>query len=124
MQRLRLWAKGIKGKTIAVFIAARDPRTPLLATCVAVAVAVYALSPIDLIPDFIPVLGHLDDLIIVPAGLWLAIRLIPVDVMADALVQARETEKNSIWSRYIGAAGVLCLWSMALVWIMVVIASR
>ncbi len=67
----------------AVWLAARDPRTPLLARLLGLTVAAYAFSPIDLIPDFIPVLGQLDDLLIVPPGLWLAIRLIPPSLMAE-----------------------------------------
>ena len=68
---------------MVVYLAARDPRVPWYAKLVAAAVAAYALSPIDLIPDFIPVVGHLDDVIIVPLGLWLAIRLIPPAVLTE-----------------------------------------
>src|SRR6185295_7772663 len=67
----------------AVWLCARDPRTPWIAKAVAFSVAAYAFSPIDLIPDFVPVLGLLDELILVPAGLWLALRLIPPAVLAE-----------------------------------------
>jgi uncharacterized membrane protein YkvA (DUF1232 family) len=67
----------------AIWLAARDPRTPWYAKALALFVAGYALSPIDLIPDFVPVLGYLDDLILVPAGLWLVLQLIPREVLAD-----------------------------------------
>jgi uncharacterized membrane protein YkvA (DUF1232 family) len=73
---------------VALWIAARDPRTPLLAKLLAGFVAAYALSPIDLIPDFIPVLGYLDDLLIVPAGIWLAVRQVPPALMAEFREQA------------------------------------
>jgi uncharacterized membrane protein YkvA (DUF1232 family) len=72
--KLRGWARGIKRDVMALWLAARDPRTPWYAKAVAATVAAYALSPIDLIPDFIPVLGYLDDLIIVPLGIVLAVK--------------------------------------------------
>ncbi len=78
------WARRTKCDVVAVYFAARDARTPWLARCLAVAVAAYALSPIDLIPDFIPVLGYLDDLLIVPLGLLLVIRMLPPEVLQDA----------------------------------------
>ncbi len=83
MERLRLWARALKRDLVAVFRAARDPRTPWIARLVAGVVVAYALSPIDLIPDIIPVLGLLDDLLLVPLGLWLAVRLIPAPILAE-----------------------------------------
>ena len=83
LSRARLWARAIKRDVHAVWLSARDPRTPWYAKCLAFAVAGYALSPIDLIPDFIPVLGYLDDLVIVPLGLLLVVRMIPPDVMQE-----------------------------------------
>lgn len=88
LARLRTLARTLKADLHALSIAARDPRTPWVARAVAVLVLAYALSPIDLIPDFIPVLGYLDDLLLVPAGLWLARRLIPPAVLADARAHA------------------------------------
>jgi uncharacterized membrane protein YkvA (DUF1232 family) len=85
---VRAWATRLKRDVVALWIAARDPRTPLAAKLVAGAVAAYALSPIDLIPDFIPILGYLDDLIIVPAGIWVALRLIPAALMIEFRAQA------------------------------------
>ena len=80
---LKNWASGIKRDVHALYLATRDPRVPWYAKCLAMFVAGYALSPIDLIPDFIPVLGYLDDLIIVPLGIVLVIRLTPPEVMVD-----------------------------------------
>src|SRR4029078_6705139 len=76
-------AGGAKRDAHALYLAARDPRVPWYAKAIAIAVAAYALSPIDLIPDFVPVLGYLDDVIIVPAGIALVIRLIPPPIMAE-----------------------------------------
>ena len=73
---------------MALWLAARDPRTPLAAKLVAALVAAYALSPIDLIPDFIPVIGYLDDLLIVPLGIALAVRLVPAGLMAEFRIAA------------------------------------
>ncbi|MGY3112014.1 uncharacterized membrane protein YkvA (DUF1232 family) [Pantoea eucalypti] len=77
MTDIKTWARNIKRDVHAVWLAARDPRTPLVAKVLAMIVAAYAVSPIDLIPDFIPVIGYLDDLIIVPLGIMLVVRLIP-----------------------------------------------
>ena len=76
-EKWKQWARTIKRDAHALYLAARDPRVPWYAKALAIAVAAYALSPIDLIPDFVPVLGYVDDLIIVPAGIALVIRLIP-----------------------------------------------
>lgn len=80
---LRDWARNLKRDVVALWIAARDPRVPWYVKALAGVVAAYALSPIDLIPDFIPLLGYLDDLVMVPAGIWLVIRLIPPGLMAE-----------------------------------------
>lgn len=82
------WARRIKRDVVTVYFAARHPDTPLLVRVLALAVAAYALSPIDLIPDFIPVLGYLDDLLIVPVGLIVVIRLLPPEVLAASRAQA------------------------------------
>lgn len=80
---IRDWARALKRDVVALWLAARDRRTSLAAKLLAGAVAAYALSPIDLIPDFIPVLGYLDDLLIVPAGIWLAVRMVPAALLAE-----------------------------------------
>lgn len=81
--KLKDWARAIKRDAHAVYLAARDRRTPWYAKALAFCVAGYALSPIDLIPDFIPVLGYLDDVILLPLGIWAVVRLIPPDLMAE-----------------------------------------
>jgi uncharacterized membrane protein YkvA (DUF1232 family) len=82
-ERLRAWIRLVRQDVVALFHAARDPRVPWYAKAVAAAVAAYALSPIDLIPDFVPVLGYLDDLVLVPLGIAIAVRLIPPEIMAE-----------------------------------------
>lgn len=85
---LRRWARGLKAQVLVVHFAARDPRMPWSARMIALLVAAYALSPIDLIPDFIPVLGLLDDLVIVPLGVALVVRLTPPAVLDAARARA------------------------------------
>src|SRR6201993_1739259 len=87
---LKTWASALKRDVHAIYLAARDPRVPWYAKLIAVAVAGYALSPIDLIPDFVPVLGYVDDLIIVPLGIWLVVSLIPEEVMTACRARADE----------------------------------
>jgi uncharacterized membrane protein YkvA (DUF1232 family) len=87
-ERLRDWANRFRRETYALYLAYRDPRVPRYAQLFAAAVVADAFSPIDLIPDPIPVLGYLDDLLLVPAGIWLALRLIPADVMIAARREA------------------------------------
>lgn len=88
MEKMKQWAQRLKAEVYALYFACRDPRTPWYAKGFAALVAAYALSPIDLIPDFIPVLGYLDDLLIIPAGIWLAIRLVPAEVMQESRSRA------------------------------------
>src|SRR4030088_766598 len=83
MSRVKTWARALRRDAHAIRLASRDPRVPWTVKLLAIAVAGYALSPIDLIPDFIPVLGYLDDLIIVPFGIWLVVSLIPAEIMNE-----------------------------------------
>ncbi|MDI6900941.1 MAG: YkvA family protein [Anaerosomatales bacterium] len=91
--RLRQWARRLRRDSVALYLAARHPDTPWYAKLAAGAVAAYALSPIDLIPDFIPVLGYLDDLLIVPVGIALCVRMVPKSVMDECREQAEKSEK-------------------------------
>ena len=104
---LKAWAGRLKTEVLALWIGARDRRTPLAARMTAAAVAAYALSPIDLIPDFVPVLGYLDDLLILPLGIWLAVRLIPPELMAEFRERAAAARRPSGRA---GAAAVIVLW--------------
>lgn len=115
LSAVKSWARSLKLDVVALWIAARDRHTPLAAKVVAGVVAAYALSPIDLIPDFIPVLGYLDDLLIVPLGILLAVRLIPKPLMSDFRVRAQQRSQRPV-SRFAMAAIVI-------VWIIVAIAA-
>ena len=105
---LGTWARLLKRDVVALWIAARDPRTPWYAKALAGAVAAYALSPIDLIPGFIPVLGYLDDLLIVPAGIWLVVRLIPVPLMARFREEAERRAERP--TSHAAAAVITIIW--------------
>lgn len=105
---LRKWARGLRQQTLVVYYAARDPRTPWFARVLAFAVAAYALSPIDLVPDFIPVLGYLDDLVIVPLGLMLVLRLTPREVLVASRIKAEAAADRPV-SRGMAAA-IIGLW--------------
>lgn len=110
LERLRRWARHLKTEIAALYLAGRDARTPRMAKLAAIAVVAYALSPIDLIPDFVPVLGYLDDLLIVPLGILLAVRLIPSALMAEL----RETVVGGrLPASRAGAAFVILVWLVA-----------
>jgi uncharacterized membrane protein YkvA (DUF1232 family) len=111
LARLRDWAYRVKRDVVALYLATRDPRVPWYAKAVAACVAAYALSPIDLIPDFNPVLGYLDEVVILPLGIVLAVRLVPPDLMAEFRQEAdRRRERPA--SRA-GAAMIVVLWLLA-----------
>ena len=104
---LREWAGRLRTDIVALWIAARDPRVPLAAKLVAGMTAAYALSPIDLVPDFIPVLGLVDDLLLVPLGIWLALRLIPAPLMAEFRLAASGLARPSSIA---GAISIVIVW--------------
>ena len=106
LAKLKNWAASISIDVNALWLAARDDRTPWHAKAVALAVSAYALSPVDLIPDFVPVLGYLDDLIIVPFGIMLAVRLIPEALMAEF----RQVVTMRPPVQWAGAAFIIIFW--------------
>lgn len=119
LEKLKSHARALKKEILAIYLAANDPRTPWYAKAIALITVAYALSPIDLIPDFIPVLGYLDDLIIVPAGIALAIRLIP----AEALEDARITVTSGAWSERSRRLGYVGLGIVIFVWVVILIGA-
>ena len=113
-ERLRAWARQIKRDVHALYLAARDARVPWYAKVAAIAVAAYALSPIDLIPDFIPVIGYLDDLVIVPLGILLAVKLVPADLMMEFRTMAASADGERAVGKW-GAAIIVTLWIVGLI---------
>ena len=105
-------ARKLKQDVVAIALATRDPRVPWYAKALGVCVVAYALSPIDLIPDFVPVVGYLDDLVLVPLGLLLLLRLIPAPVMAEHRAAAAEIAQRPV--SYAGAAAIIVIWLAAL----------
>jgi uncharacterized membrane protein YkvA (DUF1232 family) len=117
--RLRQWAKMLRREVLLLWLAARDPQVPLLAKLLAALVVGYALSPIDLIPDFIPVLGLLDDLLLVPAGIWLTLQLIPTGLRAELRDQAAEMawpRPSRLGAVLIGVTWFALAWSACWIW--------
>ena len=120
----RAWARCIRRDGLALWFACKDARTPWYAKALAVFVVAYALSPIDLIPDFIPVLGYLDDVILLPALIWVVVRLLPAPVLAGARARAQEWLQTSgaaprsiagaimIVAVWLALAAVLALWAI------------
>src|SRR5262252_5677884 len=112
MTAWRQRARKLKQDVVAVALAMRDPRVPWYAKALGACVVAYALSPIDLIPDFIPVIGYLDDLVLVPLGLVLMLRLIPAEVLAEHRAAATSLAERPV--SYAGAAGVILVWLTSL----------
>lgn len=111
-ERIRNWARSVKREAVALWFAYKHPGTPMLAKVLCIVVVGYALSPIDLIPDFIPVLGYLDDALLLPALIWLAIRVIPDDVFQACRLRADEwlAREGKKPRSYLGAALVIGIW--------------
>jgi uncharacterized membrane protein YkvA (DUF1232 family) len=114
LEGLKQWARDLRRDIVALSLAARDPRVPWYAKALAAAVAAYALSPIDLIPDFVPVLGQIDDLVLVPIGIWLVVQMIPSAVMADLRERARDRPQSSSVA---GLVLVLMLWAAVIAFV-------
>jgi uncharacterized membrane protein YkvA (DUF1232 family) len=108
LERAKGWARSVKRDVVALWIACRDPRVPWYAKVIAGLVAAFALSPIDLIPDFVPVLGYVDDLLLVPAGILLAVRLIPAELMEEFRATAASRAERP--TTRAGAAVIVLVW--------------
>lgn len=110
MTRIKRWALALKHNLYALYLAYHHKNVPILAKIVAVIVVAYALSPIDLIPDFIPVIGYLDDFILLPLGIALAIRLMPKAIWDECKVKAKESTLKSLPRSKTAAAIVIVIW--------------
>jgi uncharacterized membrane protein YkvA (DUF1232 family) len=113
MSRWRQKVRQLKQETYALYLAYKDPRVPWYARLWLAIVVGYAFSPIDLVPDFIPVLGYLDDLVLVPLGVLLAVRLIPAEVMAGCRAQAQSELAEGPPVNRVAAAVIVCIWLLA-----------
>jgi len=115
MQRLKTWARALQRDVMTLWFALKHPDTPWYARALAAVITAYALSPIDLIPDFIPVLGYLDDLIIVPAGIWLLLKIVPENVVVDSREKSEQwfLEQKGKPRSYVGLIIILILWLLA-----------
>ena len=120
LAELKQRAQHLKAETFALFLAARDPRTPWYAKLLAAGVVAYAFSPIDLIPDFVPILGYLDDLILIPLGIALAIKLVPHQVLSECRARAQKTIQNGKPVSRIAGAVIVLIWlalaAICIVW--------
>ena len=114
LNELKTRARALKREAYAIYLAARDPRTPWYVKALIFFVVAHTFSPIDLIPDFIPILGYLDDLIITPGGIWLALRLIPPEAMVEARAKAATYDVDRSIGK-IGAVVIILLWLIAVV---------
>ena len=116
LERLKTWAAALKREALALWFATRDPRAPWYAKWLAAFIVAYALSPIDLIPDFIPLIGFLDEIILLPGAIWLVLQLMPDEVLLDSRAKAQvwldaHRPKPRNW---IAAAAIVLLWALAL----------
>ena len=111
-EKLKAWARRIKRDGVTLWFAGKHPRTPWYAKALGVFVVAYALSPIDLIPDFIPVLGYVDDVLLLPVLIWLTIKLLPADVVAECRLRADEwvREKGAKPRSRLGAILIVTIW--------------
>ena len=110
LAELKQRARHLKAETFALYLAARDPRTPWYAKLLVAGIVAYAFSPIDLIPDFVPVLGYLDDLVLIPMGIALAIKLVPHQVLAECRARAQQTIQNGKPVSRVAGAVIAVIW--------------
>ena len=116
--RVTDWARQLKAELVALWFCAKHPRTPLHAKALAMAVVAYAFSPIDLIPDFVPILGYLDDLVLLPLGVWAVLKLVPSDVMLECRDEAARwlADRRPKPRSYVAAAFIIVIW-LAVLWL-------
>lgn len=110
LNKWKAWAKRLKREIDSLYFACKDPRTPFFAKCLAAIVVAYAFSPIDLVPDFIPVLGYLDDLILIPLGIALVIKLIPKEILQETRIKAQKIQDKKKPKNWIAAALIMLIW--------------
>ncbi|MCM3492475.1 MULTISPECIES: YkvA family protein [Paenibacillus] len=121
IDRIKKWARKLKGKIFVLYYAYKDPRTPWYAKVFAICVVAYAFSPVDLIPDFIPILGYLDDVILVPLGVAIALKMIPPDVVQENEEKAEQHIKNGKPKNWLAGSFIILLWIAAVLWVSLII---
>jgi len=121
VERWKHRAKQLQAETYALYLACKDPRVPWYAKVLAACVVAYAFSPIDLIPDFIPVLGYLDDLILVPLGIALVLKMIPKEILDEHRQSAQEALDQGKPRNWVAAGVIIAIWLLALAWITVTV---
>ncbi len=114
----KIKSKRLKSEVYAVYLASKDPRTPWYAKILAALIIGYALSPIDLIPDFIPILGYVDDLILVPLGIVLLIKIIPKDILEECRVRAEDHFSDRKPKGWAAAVFIVLIWLLAICFIL------
>ena len=117
IQKLKTWAKNLKKQLLVLYLAYRDERVPWYAKLFTMLVVAYAFSPIDLIPDFIPILGYLDDIILVPLGISLALKLIPKEVLEDCKKKVEERQTTSKPKNWVTGVIIIAIWILVFIWV-------
>jgi len=117
IDNIKMWAKQLKRKVFVLYFAYKDNRTPWYAKLFAICVVAYAFSPVDLIPDFIPIIGYLDDVILVPLGVMIALKMIPEIVIQDCTVKAEERIKQGKPKNWVVGSLIILVWIVAVLWI-------
>jgi len=118
MEKIKAWAKNLKRQTFVLYLAYKDNRVPLYAKLFIIGVVSYAFSPIDLIPDFIPILGFLDEVIILPIGIMFALKMIPKDVIANCEIEAKRMMENGKPKNWVVGILIVLIWSILIFWMM------
>ncbi|MDN3018963.1 YkvA family protein [Paenibacillus sp. BSR1-1] len=115
--KIKIWARNLKKQIFILYYACKDKRVPWYAKLFTACVVAYAFSPIDLIPDFIPILGYLDDVILLPLGILLALKMIPKNVLAECEAKAEERMKSTKPKNWIAGSIIVLIWGVMIVWV-------
>jgi uncharacterized membrane protein YkvA (DUF1232 family) len=116
MKKIKAWAKRLKRQLYVLYLAYKDERVPWYAKLFTACVVAYAFSPIDLIPDFIPILGFLDDIILVPLGIIIALKMIPNEVIKECEMKAEEMRKQDKPKNWVVGSIIVLIWSFIILW--------
>ncbi|MEQ6378479.1 YkvA family protein [Bacillaceae bacterium S4-13-56] len=114
-KKLKSWAKSLKRQLLILYFAYKDPRVPWFTKTVVLSVVAYALSPIDFIPDFIPILGYLDDVLLLPLGIWLSLKLISNEVLMDCRAKAKLNQGKALPKNWISGSLIILLWILIII---------